>query len=72
MTGLKTKTLISNRDESQGSRGTTLISCTRRLRLVAGHSWDDGHHPVLVTENNSGLLTQFSARGSEMIFDLLS
>lgn len=35
------------------------------------HSMDDQHHPVLVTKNNSGLLTQFSACGSEMIFDLL-
>ena len=34
------------------------------------HSMDDQHHPVLVTKNNSGLLTHFSARGSEMIFDL--
>jgi hypothetical protein len=53
---LKTKTLISNRDESHGSRGTTLISHTRRLR-VAGHSLDDQHRPVPITWNNFGSLT---------------
>lgn len=31
---------------------------------------DDQHHPVLVTENSSGLLTLLSACGSEMIFNL--
>jgi hypothetical protein len=34
-----------------------------------GHFVDDGYHPVLITKNNSGLLTDVSARGSEMIFD---
>jgi hypothetical protein len=24
---------------------------------MAWHSWDDNHHPVLITENNFGLLT---------------
>ena len=37
----------------------------------AGHSLDDGHHPVHITEDNFGSLTSTSARGSEMIFNLL-
>jgi len=64
----KNKNLVSQQ-RREYSRGTTLIPRTRHLRL-AGHSLDDNHHPVLITENNFGLLTQFSARGSEMIFNL--
>ena len=65
----KNKNLVSQQ-RRENSRGTTLVLHTRRLRLVE-HSMDDNHHPVLVTKNNFGSLTSFSARGSEMIFDLL-
>jgi hypothetical protein len=64
---IKEKNSHLEQRREQGSRGTTLIPRTHS----AGHSLDDEHHPVLVTKNNFGLLTQGSACGSEMIFDLL-
>ena len=66
----KNKNLVS-KQRRENSRGTTLILHPRRFRLVE-LSLDDQHHPVLITKNNVGSLTRFSACGSEMIFDLLS
>jgi hypothetical protein len=60
----KQKSRLEQRREN--SRGTTLV-----LRTIAEHSWDDYHHPVLITKNNFGSLTMISACGSEMIFNLL-
>ena len=66
---IKNKNSHLEQRREPGSRGTTLIPRTRRLRL-AGHSMDDKHHPVPITKNNSGSLTPISACGSEMIFNL--
>jgi hypothetical protein len=69
---IKTKTLISHRDESKLTRYHSDSCLHPRKGSPNRRSLDDYHHPVLITENSSGLLTLFSACGSEMIFDLHS